>query len=76
MIRLRETKKSWIVECDGFSPFDDDEEVLKVAFWKSVHTKKDVIKIAKMGINKYINDVFGKEYSHQKFFRLLERRKI
>ena len=49
-IRLRETKVSWIVESDGFSPYVPSEPLIKVSFKKKIFSKDDIRKIVRMGV--------------------------
>jgi len=75
-IRLRETKISWIVESDGFSPYVSSEPLIKVAFKKNIFSKSDIRKIVEMGVNNYVDQVFIPGVKKNNFVRILERRTI
>ena len=75
-IRLRETKVSWIVESDGFSPYVSSESLIKVSFKKKIFSKDDIRKIVRMGVNNYVDQVFVPGIKKTEFIRILERRTV
>jgi hypothetical protein len=77
MVGIKETKVSWIIDTDGFSRYVPNEGVGRIAFKKSVFTRKDIRKMAEFGIWNYVNMMReDKDCKVSEFFRILQERKI